>query len=205
MSSIVVSGDTSGAITISAPAVAGTNTLTLPAVTDTLTGIAATQTLTNKTLTSPTIATPTMTGQATIPTINLTGGQITFPATQSASSDANTLDDYEEGVWSASAITTSNCTSVSFTEGRYTKIGNIVSIQGKFTLTVTTANTLTYVAMLTPFTSLYTTSGSVMDNQSVVSGSGQVSNNGYAYAFFASSALLPSGITQFFVNYQYQV
>ena len=31
MSSIVVSGDTSGAITIQAPAVAGTNTLSLPA------------------------------------------------------------------------------------------------------------------------------------------------------------------------------
>ena len=36
MSSIVVSGDTSGAITIAAPAVAGTNTLTLPAQTSTL-------------------------------------------------------------------------------------------------------------------------------------------------------------------------
>lgn len=36
MSSIVVSGDTSGAITIAAPAVAGTNTLTLPAATGTV-------------------------------------------------------------------------------------------------------------------------------------------------------------------------
>jgi hypothetical protein len=36
MASIVVSGDTSGAITIAAPAVAGTNTLTLPASTGTL-------------------------------------------------------------------------------------------------------------------------------------------------------------------------
>ena len=36
MSSIVVSGDTSGAITISAPAVSGTNTLTLPAATGTI-------------------------------------------------------------------------------------------------------------------------------------------------------------------------
>lgn len=32
MSSVVISGDTSGAITLSAPAVAGTNTITLPAV-----------------------------------------------------------------------------------------------------------------------------------------------------------------------------
>jgi hypothetical protein len=37
MSSIVVSGDTSGAITIAAPAVSGTNTLTLPAATGTFT------------------------------------------------------------------------------------------------------------------------------------------------------------------------
>jgi hypothetical protein len=36
MSSVVISGDTSGAITLSAPAVAGTNTLTLPASTGTV-------------------------------------------------------------------------------------------------------------------------------------------------------------------------
>jgi hypothetical protein len=36
MSSVVISGDTSGAITLSAPAVAGTNTLTLPAQTGTV-------------------------------------------------------------------------------------------------------------------------------------------------------------------------
>jgi len=50
MSSVVISGDTSGAITLAAPAVAGTNTLSLPAVTDTLVGLAATQTLTNKSI-----------------------------------------------------------------------------------------------------------------------------------------------------------
>jgi hypothetical protein len=58
MASLVVSGDTSGAITLSAPAVAGTNTVTLPAATDTLVGKATTDTLTNKTLTSPTLTTP---------------------------------------------------------------------------------------------------------------------------------------------------
>jgi len=42
MSSIVVSGDTSGAITIAAPAVSGTNTLTLPANTGTVLTTAST-------------------------------------------------------------------------------------------------------------------------------------------------------------------
>jgi hypothetical protein len=55
MSSLVLAGDTSGSITVSSPAVAGTNTLTLPAATDTLVGKATTDTLTNKTLTTPNI------------------------------------------------------------------------------------------------------------------------------------------------------
>jgi hypothetical protein len=54
------SGSTSGTTTLQATAVAGTNTLTLPATSnDTLVGKATTDTLTNKTLTSPTITTPT--------------------------------------------------------------------------------------------------------------------------------------------------
>jgi hypothetical protein len=57
---VALSGSTSGAITLVATAVAGTNTLTLPAATDTIVGIAATQTLTNKTLTSPVLTTPAL-------------------------------------------------------------------------------------------------------------------------------------------------
>jgi len=51
-------GSTSGTTTLQATAVAGTTTLTLPAATDTLVGLATTDTLTNKTLTTPVISSP---------------------------------------------------------------------------------------------------------------------------------------------------
>ena len=61
MGNLTLNGATSGQLTLAPPAVAGTNTLTLPAATDTVTTNAATQTLTNKTLTSPNIGgTPVM-------------------------------------------------------------------------------------------------------------------------------------------------
>jgi len=69
VTSLGFSGSTSGTTTVQASAVAGTNTLTLPATSsDTLVGKATTDTLTNKTLTSPTINT------ATIATPTITGG-----------------------------------------------------------------------------------------------------------------------------------
>jgi hypothetical protein len=59
VASLAFSGSTSGTTTLQATATAGTNTLSLPpTTTDTLVGVAATQTLTGKTLTSPTITTP---------------------------------------------------------------------------------------------------------------------------------------------------
>jgi hypothetical protein len=61
VASLGFSGSTSGTTTLQATAVAGTNTLSLPpTTTDTLVGVAATQTLTGKTLTSPVITTPTL-------------------------------------------------------------------------------------------------------------------------------------------------
>jgi hypothetical protein len=50
MASLIVAGDTSGSITISAPLVAGSGVLTLPTGTDTLIGKATTDTLTNKSI-----------------------------------------------------------------------------------------------------------------------------------------------------------
>ena len=58
MSSVVISGDTSGAITLAAPAVAGTNTITLPATTGTLSLYSAPQ-ITTYTSSSGTYTVPT--------------------------------------------------------------------------------------------------------------------------------------------------
>jgi len=62
-------------------------------------------------------------------TPSASGAGITFPATQSASSDTNTLDDYEEGTWTP-VLGGSGGTSgqtYGFREGKYTKVGNVVT------------------------------------------------------------------------------
>jgi hypothetical protein len=53
---------------------------------------------------------------------------ITFPATQSASSNANTLDDYEEGTWTPSYSAQGSAPTVTYANqiGRYIKIGRVV-------------------------------------------------------------------------------
>lgn len=66
---------------------------------------------------------------------------ITFPATQSASSDANTLDDYEEGEFTPTAtFTTPGTVSTASAVGVYTKIGNVVTVMGRIAVTKGTAS-----------------------------------------------------------------
>ena len=62
-------------------------------------------------------------------TPSTSGAGITFPATQSASSDANTLDDYEEGTWTPSLGGTATYYA-SGNSGTYTKIGRVVTFKG---------------------------------------------------------------------------
>jgi hypothetical protein len=61
------------------------------------------------------------------------GTGITFPATQSASSNANTLDDYEEGTWTPTFLDVTYTASSTYTAGRYTKIGRVVTVVGVIT------------------------------------------------------------------------
>jgi hypothetical protein len=59
-----------------------------------------------------------------------TGVGITFPATQNASSDANTLDDYEEGTWTPTIVPTGTAGTytTSSVSAFYRKIGSQVTV-----------------------------------------------------------------------------
>jgi hypothetical protein len=62
--------------------------------------------------------------------LELSGG-ITFPATAVAATNANTLDDYEEGTWTPTVAGSSTAGTATYSEnsGRYTKIGRLVQIE----------------------------------------------------------------------------
>jgi hypothetical protein len=77
-------------------------------------------------------------------------GQITFPAAQNASTDANTLDDYEEGTWTPSVGGTATyITQV----GQYTKIGRVVYVRLSMQIDAIGSGSTSDIGGL-PFTSL---------------------------------------------------
>ena len=57
---------------------------------------------------------------------------ITFPATQVASADANTLYDYEEGTWTPTDTSGAGLTFTSI-QAFYTKVGRMVTLNASFT------------------------------------------------------------------------
>jgi hypothetical protein len=113
MSSVVIAGNTSGTITLDAPNVAGTTVLTLPTANGTIVSANSSN------------------------IISVSGVQ--FPATQSASADANCLDDYEEGTWTPTLtnLTVGN----GIVTGTYTKVGDVVTIMAQVEWRSTTSCT----------------------------------------------------------------
>lgn len=108
----ILSGSVTGTYTL-----AGTPTITAPAISAPVLSGSATGTYTlagTPTITSPTISNPTVSGTMAAAAATFSGtvspaglvdasgasaGQVKFPATQNASSNANTLDDYDERSW----------------------------------------------------------------------------------------------------------
>jgi hypothetical protein len=122
------------------------------------TGVATVGPATASPLVFRTDATERMRINAGAPILCLTGGNtsatgtgIAFPATQSASTDANTLDDYEEGTWTPAG----NGITYSTADGSYTKIGRVVTARFTIVFPSTGSGSLARVSGL-PFTTTNT-------------------------------------------------
>lgn len=122
--------------------------------------------------------TVTTTGTATFGSLidasGATAGQVKFPATQNASADANTLDDYEEGSWTPSVGGTAN---YNVQIGRYTKIGRMVYIFMDLRIGILGTGNTTTVSGL-PFAVNASFNGSVLVSNSTNLATAVVSLNG---------------------------
>lgn len=77
-------------------------------------------------------------------------GQFAFPASQNASSDPNTLDDYERGTFTPSLGGSATYTTQA---GRYVKIGRVVNVWITIVVNVLGTGSTTIISGL-PFTSV---------------------------------------------------
>ena len=188
---IVMSGDSSGNLSLLSGA---TTVVAVTATGATVTGTLAATGASTFTGTGK-FATTIGVGNAT-PAAS--GSGITFPATQSASSDANTLDDYEEGTWTPSWTSLTVVGTPTYS-GTYVKVGKNIFCQLTIASTTTTAST----ANSTSFTgfpfSMSTGVGNystitAVNNGSVVSyGVGLVNSNiGYTPTWSATAAVVVS-------------
>jgi len=150
--------------------------------------------------TSPTISGPTFTGTTTpqglVDISGASAGQIKFPATQHASADANTLDDYEEGTFTGSLRFGAASTGITYSTriGTYTKVGRLVFWMLRFILTSKGTATGTADISGMPFA----TSGSALYPYTMgfISALGTVGNaNGYVSGTLMSLLKTSSGTT----------
>ena len=80
-----------------------------------------------------------------------TAGQIKFPATQNASADANTLDDYEEGTFIPTDQSGASLSFAAGTAGFYTKTGRDVHVWAQIIYPATANGSAAQISL--PFTS----------------------------------------------------
>jgi hypothetical protein len=121
----------------------------------TSTGSVNTVLSTSPTLTTPIISTTLGVGGATP---SASGAGITFPATASLSTNANTLDDYKEGTYTPTVTATSGTFTTVSATGRYVKIGNQVTVNVTITITSvgSASGRIKYTLPYTPTANYYT-------------------------------------------------
>ena len=143
-------------------------------------------------------------GTATFAEIISASKGITFPATQSASSDANTLDDYEEGTASVTMEPSSGTVTIntSFNTISYTKIGRLVTCTGDIRVSSVSSPSGAGLNILgLPFTSANLTEGAEKSAVSVmteISGTrtvraGKISENSTQFTIYLDAATLNTG------------
>jgi hypothetical protein len=142
-------------------------------------------------------------------TPSTSGAGITFPATQSASSDANTLDDYEEGTWTPTDASGASL-SLTTSNARYTKIGNMVYCSATITYPTTASGSAARVGGL-PFTSISSSvyGGYIRYTDSGLALSIAQSANGSTFEFYTSAGAATTNVSlstkRVDVNLMYQV
>lgn len=131
------------------------------------------------------------------------GVGIKFPASQSASSNGNTLDDYEEGDWTPRLSGTSGgeYTPSGINQGRYVKIGRLVFVTCQLQWSaVVSAYSGNLIVSGLPFTNNTTRAigsmGAVSTGLNFTSGYGEwnfLIDPGYTYAYIIQSGTSGSG------------
>ena len=112
-----------------------TNSIATGNITSALIASIANTQITGNIISSQITSNPTLYGNVSVTGVIAVGGAtpstsgsgITFPATTSISTNANTLDDYEEGTFTPTVTASSGSVTYGAQEGRYTKVGQVVT------------------------------------------------------------------------------
>jgi hypothetical protein len=121
----------------------------------------------------------------------ITANGIKFPATQVASADANTLDDYEEGTWTPTFTGGGIAGTNLVYSGSYTKIGRMVVIN--IEITSSTSSNNVYISSYAVFSGVpFAPSGLKGNGSATTEDIDLYDRNGFSQLSSASSSILIS-------------
>jgi hypothetical protein len=103
---------------------------------------------------------------------DLVSGQLKFPATQNASADANTLDDYKEGLFTPTINFGGGSTGIVYGDqnGYYTKVGRLIFCKGRVRTTLKGSSTGTATLEGLPYSVAHIVSQAVSSINSGLTG-----------------------------------